>query len=127
MFKKNHIYYQFRKGEVTALHVETNKTLVKGCLALAHPRSLMGDFFAVQECLISISKELIPKSIFSLAPVAVVHLLETSDGGYTNVEIRAFKEAVLGAGARAVYFVDSPVLLKPFQIQSRDFKVLPNV
>lgn len=103
MFKSTHIYYRVKKGQVHATHVESGKVVYKSCSALAHPRTLMGDFFDVEKCFKDISAELLPRTLFSLSPIAIVQLLETSEGGYTNVEIRAFLEAALGAGARRVF------------------------
>ncbi|MEF1164590.1 hypothetical protein QTO13_25505, partial [Vibrio parahaemolyticus] len=89
VFKSTHVYYRFKKGEVQATHVESGKAVNKICSALAHPRTLMGDFFEIEKCLKDISAELLPKTLFSSSPIAIVQLLEVSEGGYTNVEVRA--------------------------------------
>ncbi|PKF48936.1 hypothetical protein [Enterovibrio nigricans] len=127
MLKSNHIYYRINKGKVQATHVESGKVVTKICAALAHPRTLMGDFFEIEKCLKEISTELLPKTLFSLAPIAVVQLLETSEGGYTNVEVRAFREAALGAGARRVFFPESTSMLSPSEITNLGFEELPKI
>ncbi|MBO0154602.1 MULTISPECIES: hypothetical protein [Vibrio] len=127
MFKSTHIYYRFKKGEVQATHVESGKVVNKTCSALAHSRTLMGDFFEIERCLKDISAELLPKTLFSLSPIAIVQLLEASEGGYTNVEIRAFREAILGTGARRVYFPESKSVLSSSEIKGLSFRELPNV
>ncbi|HHC6693706.1 hypothetical protein CGJ04_23045 [Vibrio parahaemolyticus] len=127
MFKSTHVYYRFKRGEVQATHLESGKAVNKICPALAHPRTLMGDFYEIEKCLKDISAELLPKTLFSFSPIAIVQLLETSEGGYTNVEIRAFREAVLGTGARRVYFPESQSVLSLSEIKSLSFRELLNV
>jgi rod shape-determining protein MreB and related proteins len=41
-------------------------------------------------------------SMLSLAPVVVMHPLGTPEGGFTQVELRAFREMAIGAGASEV-------------------------
>ncbi|KXF81918.1 hypothetical protein [Enterovibrio coralii] len=124
MFKKSHIYFRIQKGEVHVSQVESGNSAKKFCTALSHPRTLMGDFFAIESCFKEAFTEVMPKSWLSLSPIAIVQLLETYDGGYTNVEIKAFREAVLGAGARQVFFADSNDVLSPSDIQNRNFNEL---
>lgn len=127
MFKDSHIYIRFKKGEVQITHVESDNSQTKMCSALSHPRTLMGEFYEIEACLKELVKQVVPKSLFALAPVAVVQLLEVSEGGYTNVEIRAFREAVLGAGARRVYFPESKLPLSSSDIKNKNFVELSNV
>ena len=81
----------------------------------------MGDFLEIQDCFKRIAKELVPKRFYLKDPIAVVHLLETVEGGYTNVEIRAFKEAAFGAGAKQIFMSNSDTELSQSQILKRDF------
>lgn len=39
------------------------------------------------------------------APIVLAHLIPQVEGGYTNVELRAFREAMVGAGAAQVYLL----------------------
>ena len=57
----------------------------------------MGNFHEVQEGFAAALKELLPK-INLLKPRGLVHLVPAFDGGYTNVETRAFREAGEMAG-----------------------------
>lgn len=126
MFKKNHIHFQFRRGEVKITHIETDKFLVRTCAALAHPRTLMGDFFAIEGCLKEALAELLPRKSFSLAPIGIAQFLDMTEGGMTNVEIRAFREAILGAGTRQVYFPNSTEIMSKSQLLDLNFKQLPS-
>ncbi|HAT8493074.1 TPA: hypothetical protein RQK84_004165 [Vibrio vulnificus] len=127
MFKKNHIHVQFKTGEVKVTHLETDKCIIRACSALAHPRTLMGDFFAIESCLKEILADLLPKKSFSLAPIAIVQFLEKTDGGVTNVEIRAFREAILGAGSKQVYFPESAKSMSKTELKGLKFSQLANV
>ncbi|MEO0364347.1 MAG: hypothetical protein AAF265_02520 [Pseudomonadota bacterium] len=63
------------------------------CAGLNHPRTLMGDYHAVADGFQSIRRQL-DVGLFNLQkPGALIHLVPTYDGGYTNVEIRGFEEA----------------------------------
>lgn len=65
----------------------------------AHPRSLVSDF-ASAEALIRIQlQRVLGKGWLRVAPSVVMHPLGNPDGGFTQVEIRAFREMALGAGA----------------------------
>ena len=65
----------------------------------AHPRSLVSDF-ASAEALIRIQlQRVLGKGWLRVAPSVVMHTLGNPDGGFTQVELRAFREMALGAGA----------------------------
>ncbi len=127
MFKKNHIHVQFKTGEVKATHLETDKCIIRTCSALGHPRTLMGDFFVIESCLKEIWADLLPKKSFSLAPIAIVQFIDKTNGGVTNVEIRAFREAILGAGSRQVYFPESMKPMSKSELMGLKFNQLANV
>ena len=65
----------------------------------AHPRSLVLDF-ASAEALIRLQlQRVLGKGWLRVAPSVVMHPLGNPDGGFTQVELRAFREMALGAGA----------------------------
>jgi hypothetical protein len=86
------IYIQVHRGHFVAKHIGNGKTTRKECAALNHPRTLMGDFNGVQEAFAAAIKELVPP-VRLLKPKGLIHLVPVYEGGYTNVELRAFKEA----------------------------------
>ena len=98
MFKRPLIYIQVQRGHFIAKRVGTDQSVRKSCAGLDHPRTLMGDFQAVAVSFKSAFKELYP-GLRLLKPRAVVHLIPAVEGGYTNVELRAFNEAAAMAGA----------------------------
>ncbi len=98
MFKRPFIYIKVHRGYFIAMRVGTDRSVRKQCAALEHPRTLMGDFQAIADSFKGAFKELYPSMRF-LKPRALVHLIPEADGGYTNVELRAFNEAATMAGA----------------------------
>jgi hypothetical protein len=91
------IYIQVHRGYFVAKHLGTGKAVRRECAELTHPRTLMGNFHEVQESFSSALKELLPRMNL-LKPKGLVHLVPAFEGGYTNVETRAFKEAGEMAG-----------------------------
>lgn len=65
----------------------------------AHPRSLVSDFTAGEQLLKAFLRRVRAKSVFAPAPRVVLHPQGDPAGGFTQVEIRAFHEMALGAGA----------------------------
>ncbi|SHE68585.1 rod shape-determining protein MreB [Microbulbifer donghaiensis] len=68
----------------------------------SHPRSLLRDFTAGEKLLQHIFKKLTDQTLFTPSPIVVLQPMEKTQGGLTDVEVRAFKELALGAGAREV-------------------------
>lgn len=68
----------------------------------AHPRSMASDFTIGEQTLKAFVRRTVGNSIFTPAPKIVMHLLGDPTGGFTQVEIRAFREMALGAGASEV-------------------------
>ena len=68
-----------------------------------HPRALLSDFTVAER----VVKHFVTKAckagkggIFRPAPIVVLHPLVDPEGGFTQIEIRAMQELVMGAGAR---------------------------
>ncbi|UPW20336.1 hypothetical protein M0C34_08765 [Agarivorans sp. TSD2052] len=127
MFKKAVLYLEVRQGSIKATELNSGKTLTHSSDAFAHPRSLIGDFFAVERCFTSIVNDLAPKTFLSGPTTIVVHLLENAEGGFTNVEVRAFKEAALSAGGQVVSFPSSEALLTKEQLITGAFAQLDSI
>ena len=74
----------------------------------------MGDFPGVEAAFKSLLNKLGLRAWYKRKPWALVHLPDLTEGGYTPVELRAFREAALGAGCASVWLLDSkePVLSK---------------
>jgi len=65
----------------------------------AHPRSLVSDFFSAELLLKAMVRQSVGKGFLAVSPAAVMHPMGSLEGGFTAVELRAFRELALGAGA----------------------------
>lgn len=65
----------------------------------AHPRSMVSDFTVAEQLLRLAIQRVLKKTWFMPSPRIVIHPLGDPDGGFTQVERRAFREMALGAGA----------------------------
>ena len=68
-----------------------------------HPRSLVSDFVLAEVLLRHQIRRLCSKQWFLPAPVIVMHPLGMPEGGFTQVELRAFRELAMGSGAAEVF------------------------
>lgn len=76
----------------------------------AHPRSMVSDFTVGEQTLKMFVRRLIGSSFLLPAPKVVMHLMGEPAGGFTQVEIRAFHEMAIGAGASQVKVWQGPSL-----------------
>jgi len=89
-------------GVGTEARLHKSAPSVKIINPFAHPRSLVSDFTVAEQLLKAFLRRLQGRSIFALSPKVVMHPLGDPAGGYTQVEIRAFQEMAMGAGASRV-------------------------
>ncbi|NTV96500.1 MAG: rod shape-determining protein MreB [Thiobacillus sp.] len=95
------------KAKASAVGVEAMQLAGRPDIRLVngfrHPRTLLADFTAAEMALKHLMARLAPGRWFAPAPVLVLHPLPDQEGGLTAIEVRAFRELALGAGARQVY------------------------
>ena len=103
--------------KVTAFGNKANNT---GLNPFSHPRVLLSDFIVGEKLLQEIIRQIIGDGLFVPTPAIIIHPMEKTEGGLTDVEIRAFKEMALGAGAREVVVYQGAAL----NITSIDFDEL---
>lgn len=87
------------------LHTGVRSQVVRQRL---HPRSLVNRFGDLQAEFFSLSRQLCPRGW--ARPHAVVCLHGLDEGGYTEIEIRAVREAAMAAGLRKIWLVSRPVV-----------------
>jgi len=85
--------YDLRSGEI---HTATRISI--------HPRSIVGDFFEVENELKILLESVFPSKFKTTR--LVVCLKGQDGGGYTTIEIRAARELAYGAGAKEVYMAN---------------------
>lgn len=106
MLRRKIFYIQVYPGHfMVRLHGQT-RSLKRDCVGLEHPRTLAGDFDQIHDALMRAFEALRTPSMRLLRPDALVHLVPKAEGGYTSIELRAFKEAASAAGARRVCMCD---------------------
>jgi hypothetical protein len=69
-----------------------------------HPRSIVGDFFEVENELKAFLKSVFPSKFKTTR--LVVCLKGQNDGGYTTIEVRAARELGYGAGAKEIHMAN---------------------
>lgn len=89
-------------GVGTAARAATLDAAVKLVRPFAHPRSLISDFTTADQLLKAFMQRMPGQSFLKVAPMVVIHPQGEPEGGFTQVEIRAFHELALGAGASTV-------------------------
>jgi rod shape-determining protein MreB len=86
----------------------------------AHPRSLVSDFTVAEQLLKHYVRQVQGRSLLAISPIIVIHPLGNPEGGFTQVERRAFSEMARGAGASQVIvwtgrpLTDQEVLTRQF-------------
>lgn len=105
-------------GDEAALYKSSKSARVAN--PFSHPRSLMSDFTLGEQVLKAFVKKLPKDHAFAPAPRVVLHLQGDPAGGFTQVEIRAFREMALGAGASEVTIWQGQDLTDA-QVLSRDY------
>ncbi len=85
---------------------------VKLANGFKHPRTLLADFTVAEHTLKHFLKIVLPHSLFAVSPVVVIHPQAVLEGGLTQIEIRAFAELAIGAGARKSFVWEGPELSK---------------
>lgn len=68
----------------------------------AHPRSMVSDFTVAEQLLRHCVNQAHGRSLLAISPLIVIHPLGQPEGGFTQVERRAFKEMAHAAGASQV-------------------------
>ena len=110
------VYFKVTPGKLEAQVMGTTTYTAVVSKGLSHPRSLMGDFSAVETCMKEAIIKLGLKGWLKRAPVILTHLIPEVEGCYTNVELRAFREAAFGAGAAQSWLLANHPPLSPHDV-----------
>ncbi|MGS0689023.1 rod shape-determining protein MreB [Shewanella sp. 30m-9] len=97
-----HLQVESSKNGAKIVTAFGNKAYVNPLNPFSHPRALLNDFFVAERLLKEIINQLAGKKLLSPAPIIIIHPMEKTEGGLTMIEIRAFREMAIGAGARDV-------------------------
>jgi len=108
------------KKNVTPVVAFGNEAGINAINPFSHPRVLFSDFNVGEKLLQLIFNKILGGHFFSPSPAVVIHPMEKTEGGLTLIEIRAFRELGLGAGARDVVVYQG----KPLHLETINFKKL---
>lgn len=94
-----------KKGEVIKAIGKEAKSLsapnIRVLNPFKHNRSFVGNFMCAEKIL-QHGMYTLHKSMIKPSPRVIIHQLEKTDGGLTDIEERVLRELALGAGAREV-------------------------
>lgn len=65
-------------------------------------RLLVGDFSRAEHHLSTGIRKVLPKKLIKRSPAVLIHPLELTEGGLSEVEVKIFRELAFGAGAHKV-------------------------
>lgn len=103
-----------KKVRIVGVGSETNihrsNPSVKIVNPFAHPRTLISDFTVAEQMLKILLRRMQGSSIFVISPKVVIHPLGEPEGGFTQIERRAFRELAFGSGASQVELREGRVL-----------------
>ena len=99
----NTVYVKVTKNQFWVRHIEQQKEAVETALEpFTTRRLLVGEFTTAEKYLRAVIKKVHEGKWFSASPVVIIHPMEMTDGGLSQIEERAFMELAAGAGARKV-------------------------
>lgn len=98
-----HLYVQIRENEFNIRDIEVGRTF-RGVaeMPFSHQRMIIGNFTHADQCLKKIMKQ-VNKSHFTLFSKALIHPLDKTEGGLSQIEERSMIELLLGCGATTAY------------------------
>lgn len=116
-----YLYLVVTQGRLRATELKNGKTIELCLKPASHPRTPIGNFEKLEKLFTQAINELGGRSFFKPSPTVFLHLLDEIEGGYTQIEVRAFKEAAFGGGAREVVMPESKVILTAQQLLTKSF------
>lgn len=87
-------------GKDARLHQSTPSVQIVN--PFAHPRSMVSDFSVGEQVLKAFLRHVKGDYFLAPAPQVIMHLMGEPEGGFTQIEARAFHEMAIGAGASQV-------------------------
>ena len=91
-------YIKVYPGKLVARIVGGPNEITIDCPDLTHPRSPIGSFDSLATGMRRVLVETRAISFLVIQPRVLVHLIPPADGGYTQPELRAVRQAALEAG-----------------------------
>ena len=96
------LYVKVYPGELVARVIGSPREFTVECPELVHPRSLIGSFEVLTKALEKVVAESRAVRLLIIKPKLLIHLIPKVEGDYTQPELRACRQAALGAGFMSV-------------------------
>jgi hypothetical protein len=97
----NTVYVKVFQNRFEIRHIESGKTCsLLSPKAFTTKRLLVGQFAEADATLRKGMRQLVKNGWFVIRPIMVIHPMEKTEGGLSEVEERIFKELAAGVGAR---------------------------
>ena len=119
---RRYLYFVISQGSLYATELSSGRSLERSLSSVIHPRTPIGNFVNLENIFSSVIKSLAGRSFFKPSPTIFLHLLDEVKGGYTQIEIRAFREAALGGGAREIFMPKSRTRLTKEQLLRKEYE-----
>ena len=97
-------------NEVTGIGLDARLTGDTVVNPFDHPRIFISDFYVAEKLLQMIFATFSPFKWIKPAPIVILQINETLEGGLSQIEKRALSEMAMGAGAYATYLTESKIL-----------------
>ena len=98
MLHRKLVYLKIYKGYFLVRIVGESEEHRFECSGLEHPRTLAGDFEAIEKDFQKAFKNLWSWQMRIIKPKVLVHLIPKQEGGVTPIELRVFREAAAATG-----------------------------
>ena len=108
-FSSGTVYVRIKRNELIARHIES-KTEASEMATFTTERLLVGQFSGAENVLTKLVKKVIGNTWLKAAPSIVMHPLEMTEGGLSQVEDRVLRELATGAGGNKIKVWVGPVL-----------------
>jgi hypothetical protein len=92
------VYVKVYPGQLVARVFGEPREFAVDCAGLVHPRSLIGTYDGLVESFAKVVAESGAISLLFIQPRVLIHLISKVDGGYTQPELRACRQAAIAAG-----------------------------
>jgi len=111
MLFPNPVYVRVRRNQLRIRHVESGtETTFQADVPFSTERMLIGEFSAAEHALKSALKQAETGRYLRMPSQILIHPLEMTDGGLSQIEERAFHEVAMGAGASKAFVWVGPEL-----------------
>jgi len=114
-----YLYIKINENKITARNLKTGQEATRiSSPEFSSPRLLVADFTQASQVMKGAVKEISP--LLSLRKKVIVHPLEKNEGGFGEIELRIFRELVLGACGSWETFLEEAICTRDNALGERE-------